>query len=101
MSEQSNPLAQFSDALSTCVEAMKPRTVAIRLAHGWHLTGILWRPDVIVTSEQSLSKGDEFEVVVAGGSIVSAKVAGRDRGTNVAILRLPAPSPSSAIAASE
>jgi S1-C subfamily serine protease len=101
MSEQSNPLAQFSDALSTCVEAMKPRTVAIRLAHERHLAGILWRPDVIVTSEQSLYRGDEFEVVTAGGSVVSAKVAGRDPGTNVAILRLPAPSPSSAIAASE
>lgn len=101
MTAQSNPLAQFSDALNSRVEGMKPNTIAIRLAHERHLTGILWRPDVIVTSEQSLARSDEFEVVTAGGSVVTAKIAGRDSGTNIAVLRLPAPVPSSSIATSE
>jgi S1-C subfamily serine protease len=61
----------------------------------------VWRPDVIVTSEQSLSKGDEFEVVTAGGSVVTARTAGRDPATNIAILRLPTPIQSLSIAGNE
>ena len=74
MTEEPNPLVQFSNALTARIEATKSIAVAIRLAHERRVTGIVWRPDVIVTSEQSLSKGDEFEVVTAGGS-------GPDRGT--------------------
>ena len=99
MSEEPNPLVQFSNALTARVDTTKPITVAIQLAHGRRLTGIVWRPDVIVTSDQSLSKGDEFEVVTAGGSVVTAKIVGRDPGTNIAILRLPAPIPSFSITA--
>lgn len=99
MSEEPNPLVQFSNALTARVEATKPITVAIRLALGRRLTGIVWRPDVIVTSDQSLSKGDEFEVVTAGGLVVTANTAGRDPATNIAILRLPAPIPSLSITA--
>src|SRR5947199_315484 len=56
-----------------------------------HLTGTLWQPDVVVASEQSLLKRDEFEVILAGGSAVNAKLAVRDPGTNVAALRLERP----------
>jgi len=62
---------------------------AIRTADGRHLTGTLWRGDLLVTSEQALPKADEYQVVVPDGSTVAAQPAGRDNGTNVALLRLP------------
>src|SRR3989441_3778013 len=84
-------LEQFSDALAAHAAAARRAVAAIRLSETRHLTGTLWRPDVVVASEQSLPRRDEFELIVAGGSAVNAKLAGRDAGTNVAALRLERP----------
>src|SRR3981081_1851129 len=99
MTDPTDFLAHFSDALAARTEAAKNAVVAIRLAHGRHMTGMLWRSDIVVASEQSLPRKDEFELVAAGGSVVTAKVAGRDPSTNIAILRLAAPLASPSIAA--
>jgi S1-C subfamily serine protease len=88
MTDQADLLAQFSDALATRAESAKGTVVAVRLAHGRHITGTLWRSGVVVVSEQSLPRKDEFELVAAGGSVLTANLAGRDPGTNVAVLRL-------------
>jgi S1-C subfamily serine protease len=94
-------LAQFSDALAARAEAAKNAVVAIRRAHGRHITGMAWRPDAIVASEQSLPQKDEFEIVTAGGSTLTAKLAGRDPSTNIAVLRPAAPIAPPSIAAGE
>jgi S1-C subfamily serine protease len=94
-------LVQFSDALAARVEFTKPTAVALRLAHERYVSGIVWRPDAIVASEQSLPRRDEFEVVIAGGAVTTAKVAGRDSSTNIAVLRVQEPLASSSITASE
>jgi S1-C subfamily serine protease len=101
MTDQPDLLAQFSNALATRVEAAKNAVVAIRLAHGRHLTGMPWRSDIVVASEQSLPRKDEFELVAAGGSVLTAKIAGRDSSTNIAILRLAEPMASPSITAGE
>jgi S1-C subfamily serine protease len=84
-------LEQLSDALAAHAAAARGAVAAIRLSERRHLTGTLWQPDVVVASEQSLPKRDEFELIVAGGSVVNAKLAGRDPGTNIALLRLAQP----------
>ena len=94
-------LVQFSDALAARVEFTKPTAVALRLAHERYVSGIAWRPDAIVASEQSLPRRDEFEVVIAGGAVTNAKVAGRDSSTNIAVLRVQEPLASSSITTSE
>ena len=101
MTDQADLLVQFSNALATRTELANNAVVAIRLAHGRHITGIVWRSDIVVTSEQSLPEKDDFELVAAGGQAVTAKIAGRDPSTNIAILRLPAPIASATIAAGE
>ena len=68
MTDQANPLAQFSDAIAARVEAATTAVVAISLAHERHITGMVCSSDVVVTSEQSLPRHDEFEVIAAGGS---------------------------------
>src|SRR5229473_6534539 len=87
MPDQPDLLAQFSNALATRAEAGKNAVVAIRLAHERHITGMLWHSGVVVASEQSLPRKEEFELVAPGGAVVSAKIAGRDPSTNIAILR--------------
>ena len=94
-------LVEFSDALAARVEFTKPTAVALRLAHERYVSGIVWRPDAIVASEQSLPRRDEFEVVAAGGAVTTAKVAGRDSSTNIAVLRVQEPLASSSITTSE
>ena len=101
MTDQPDLLAQFSNALAPRVEAAKNAVVAIRLAHGRHLTGMAWRSDIVVASEQSLPRKDEFELVAAGGSVLAAKIAGRDPATNIAVLRLAGSIAAPSIAAGE
>jgi S1-C subfamily serine protease len=101
MTDQADLLAQFSLALTARAELAKSAVVAIRLAHGRHVTGMVWRSDVVVTSEQSLPRNDDFELVAAGGSVIAARIAGRDPSTNIAILRPAEQLPSPSIAAGE
>jgi S1-C subfamily serine protease len=81
-------LEQFSDAVAARAAAVRGAVAAIRLSEGRYLSATLWGPDVAVASEQSLPRGEEFELVVAGGAVAKAKLAGRDPGTNIAALRL-------------
>jgi S1-C subfamily serine protease len=101
MIDQADLLAQFSDALAARAELAKNAVVAIRLAHGRHMTGMVWQSDIVVASEQSLPRQDDFELIAAGGAVLTARIAGRDPSTNVAILRLAEPIVPPAIAAGE
>jgi S1-C subfamily serine protease len=58
-----------------------------------HISGILWRPGVLVTSEQSLPESDGFTAILPGGARAAATLAGRDPATNVAVLKLEAEAP--------
>ena len=56
-----------------------------------HVSGILWRPDVVVTSAQMLPERDRLHAPSAAVRKRRAQLAGRDPGTNVAVLRLAQP----------
>lgn len=101
MTDQADLLVQFSNALAARAEAASHAIVAIRLAHERHITGMVWRSGIVVASEQALPRKDEFELVAPGGSIVAAKIAGRDPSTNIAVLRPAEPIASPSIAVSE
>jgi S1-C subfamily serine protease len=102
VSDPTDLLDAFSSALAARAEAAKSAVVAIRLAHERHVTGILWRPGIVVTSEQALPRQDDFELVApSGGSVLTARIAGRDPSTNIAILKLEEQVASPAIVAGE
>jgi S1-C subfamily serine protease len=79
-------LEQLSEALAERLAAASPFVVAIRTGRRDY-SGILWRDDVVVTSEQILPDTTDFTILRAGTN-VAARLAGRDAGTNVAALRL-------------
>jgi S1-C subfamily serine protease len=81
-------IEQMSEALADRVAAATC-VVAVRAGHRHH-SGILWQPEMVVTSEQLLGERTEF-TVAHGGTTAAAKLAGRDPGTNVALLRLDMP----------
>jgi S1-C subfamily serine protease len=101
MTDPADLLAAFSDALAARTAAATPAVVAVRLGSRRHLTGIVWQSQTVLVSAQSLPRRDEFELVVAGGAIVSARPAGRDPSTNIAILQSAEPIPAPAIDAFE
>jgi S1-C subfamily serine protease len=89
-----DPLAQLSEALAERVAAAAGCVVSVHSARGRPLAGILWRPDLVVTSEQFLPSEGETKLVLPGGGVeVSARPVGRDPGTNVALLRPERPGP--------
>src|ERR1700739_4601949 len=87
MTEQADLLTQLSNALAARAELAKNAVVAVRLAHERHITGMVWRSGIVVVSEQSLPRKDDFELVAAGGSVLPAHTAGRGPSNNTAILR--------------
>ena len=101
MPDQTEPLSQLSGALGARAEAAKNAVVAIRLGHERHITGLVWRSGVVVASEQSLPRKDEFELFGSNGSLLPAKVAGRDPGTNIAIFKPADPISAPALASGE
>src|SRR5579863_1099950 len=80
-------LSQLSIAISARADSAKNAVVAVSLGDGRHLTGLLWQSGVVVTSEQVLPRGEEFELVAPGGATIAATLAGRDASTNIAILK--------------
>ena len=90
-------IEQFSAAMADRIAAAAPSVVALKTGHRPR-SGILWRPDVVVTSEQTVGEHGAA-VIVQDGTEVAAKLAGRDPSTNVAVFRLETALPGSLPAA--
>ena len=82
-------IEQLSTALADRIAAAGKSVVALRLGSRPR-AGILWRPDVVVTSEQVVGERDSVTIAHAGQEC-AARLAGRDPGTNVAVFRLEKP----------
>jgi S1-C subfamily serine protease len=83
-------IEQFSSGLADRIAAVAPVVVSVGTGRR-PASGILWRPDVVVTSEQMVPEDASALQVVRGGQVVKATLAGRDPGTNVAVLKLETP----------
>ena len=81
-------LLTISDALVGRVAAAGPWLTCIYPGSRAQRTATLWRPGVLVTSEQGLPAEANIPVAMPDGSRGQAVLAGRDPGTNVAALRL-------------
>ena len=88
-------LTQKQDALTRLSAALQARTgeaqrlvVAVRAPHAPARSGTVWRPDVVIASDQSFPDTDAAEIIRPDGTTSPARVAGRDAGTNLVALRL-------------
>jgi S1-C subfamily serine protease len=86
--ENTNPLAAVSDAIEAHVRDAAGNVAAVEWGGARHVSAIVWRPGLLVASEQSLPRADRYEAILPGGHRVAATLAGRDTTTNVAILRI-------------
>jgi len=85
---ESNPLLELSNQLAHSVELGEPAVVAVHGRPHVPSSGILWRAGVVVTSDHTLLRDEDITVTIAGSGQVPATLAGRDGGTDLAVLRL-------------
>jgi S1-C subfamily serine protease len=85
-----NPLLSLSNHLASIVEQSGPSIVGIDSHPRTAASGVHWRPGVIVTAEHALRRDDEVRVVTASGEELKGELAGRDPGTDLAVVKVPA-----------
>jgi S1-C subfamily serine protease len=88
---ESNPLLELSNELARAVETGGRYVVAVNGRPHVPSSGILWKPDAVVTTDHTLKRDEDVTVTLADGRTLPATVAGRDGGTDLAVLRLAEP----------
>ena len=79
----------ISNELAKATEQAGAHTVAVHSEPRGSSSGVIWRPGVIVTAEHALRRDEEIQVTLPGGTVASAKLSGRDRSTDLAVLKCP------------
>jgi S1-C subfamily serine protease len=84
----SNTLLDLSNAMSDATEKAGRSVVLVNARRRLPASGIAFAADLIVTADHVVQRDEDITVVLADGSEVAAKVAGRDPGSDLAVLRL-------------
>src|SRR5512132_4300842 len=83
----SNTLREFSDDLSAAVEKGGTSTILVDARKRYPASGIAFAEDLVLTADHVVTKED-IKVGLPDGKILSATVAGRDPGSDLALLKL-------------
>ena len=81
-------LSTFSDQLADAVERAARSVVSVHARPRLPSTGVHWRDGVIVTTEATVQRDQDITVTLPDGRRIPAQLAGRDRGTDLAVLRI-------------
>jgi S1-C subfamily serine protease len=84
----SNVLIELSDALADAAEKAGRATVLVQARRRMPASGIAYASDLILTADHVVEREDGIEVILADGTKVPARVAGRDAGSDLAVLKL-------------
>lgn len=87
-------LINLSNELARIVRAADPHIVSIRARRHYPSSGVLWNSGVIVTADHAVQREDDISVTLSDGKTVGAALAGRDPGTDLAVLRIEPSNPS-------
>lgn len=91
-------LVEFSNELAGAVESAGAFVIAVLEGGRDGVSGTVWRDGVAVTAEHTIRGRDEVTVVLPSGEKATAALAGRDMGTDIAVLKLPVATPAARIA---
>ncbi|HEV3220076.1 MAG TPA: trypsin-like peptidase domain-containing protein [Candidatus Acidoferrales bacterium] len=84
-------LVNLSNELAGIVRAVDPHIVSVRARRHYPSSGVLWSPNVVVTADHTIQREEDITVTLADGKTVGATLAGRDSGTDLAVLKVEAP----------
>lgn len=78
---------QLSKSFSGAIDALKDGVVAVQSGRNSTSSGVVWRPDIVVTTHHSLFRREGIRVHHAG-ELLSANLIGGDPATDLAVLRV-------------
>ena len=84
-------LVELSDALADAAEKAGKATVLVNARRRMPASGIAYAADLILTADHIIEREEDIKVTLADGTEVPAKVAGRDPGSDIAVLKLERP----------
>lgn len=96
-----NILSKLSDAMANAVEVAGAGTVMVNGRRRLPASGIAFASDLILTANHVLEREEDIPVILPDGSEFSSLLAGRDPGSDLAVLRLEKSVAALAIPASE
>ena len=79
-------LMNLSNELAAAAERAAASIVAVHGRRGIGSSGIAWRDNLIVTSSEGVRAEEGIKVLLPDGRVVSARLRGRDAGTDLAVL---------------
>jgi serine protease DegQ len=88
MSSETNSLTAFSDSLEQAVSKASESTVLVNGRRRMPASGIAYAPDLILTADHVVERDEDISVFLPDGGEITAKVAGRDPGSDLVVLRL-------------
>jgi S1-C subfamily serine protease len=87
----SNVLVELSNAMAAAAEKVGTSTVMVNARRRMPATGIAYAANLILTANHVVEQEEGITVTLGDGSEVQATIAGRDPGTDLALLRLERP----------
>src|SRR5512140_1616286 len=82
-------LTDFSNGLSAAVEKAGSATLLVDGRRRYPASGIAFAADLVLTADHVITREDNINVTGADGKTLAATIAGRDPGSDLALLRLP------------
>lgn len=84
----SNVLVELSDALADAAEKAGNTTVLVDARRRMPASGIVYASDLILTADHIVEREEGIKVILGDGTEISARIAGRDAGSDLAVLKL-------------
>ncbi len=83
-------LVSLSNDLAKLVQEFQSQVVAVHARSHYPSSGVHWRPGVVVTADHTMGREEDIQVTLPSGERVDATFAGRDPGTDIAVLKVAA-----------
>ena len=84
----SNSLKEFSESLTAAVEKGGASTILVDARKRYPASGIAYAEDLVLTADHVVTREENIKVNLPDGKSLSATLAGRDPGSDLALLRL-------------
>jgi len=88
MTESDNRFTGLSNALADAAERAGAATVLVNARRRMPASGVIYRPDLILTADHVVERDEDVSVLLPDGREEAVVVAGRDPGSDLAVLRL-------------
>jgi len=84
----SNTFTEFSNGLTSAVEKGGASTILVDARKRYPASGIAYAEDLVLTADHVVTREEDIHVLLPDGKKLNATVAGRDPGSDLALLRV-------------